>query len=190
MIESRKNGIDFNGSLYDSFQFAIPYRSISKQALKCINDTMLRYSSQGASGPFCRRPVDTPVAVYSALNFPHDHLNNSYFEDRLDVLYRTEKSVIANSSKLHTYRRDFYYHCFDSFVPLSDNGSKPFLNNNHNNVYLGVKRNTQGDCEGCALKKPIHMNNTWKRIRKFVGNREVFDIITNDNRILILFLSF
>ena len=140
--------------------------------------------------PNDRKEMHHPRISYQGLDHPQDYVNKSELLNRLNVLIPIEQAAIANSSKLHTYRRDFYYHCFDSFVPLSDNGSKPFLNNNHNNVYLGVKRNTQGDCEGCALKKPIHMNNTWKRIRKFVGNREVFDIITNDNRILILFLSF
>ncbi|KAK8810255.1 hypothetical protein WA538_002830 [Blastocystis sp. DL] len=50
-----------------------------------------------------------------------------------------------------------------------------------NNVYLGVKRNKQGDCEGCSRKTPVQFSNSTRPIRKFVGNHEVFNITTNEN---------
>lgn len=125
--------------------------------------------------------MDTPVATYWKMDFPPDHLNDTMFGSRLDVLVPMEKTMIASYSQMNSYRQEFYESCFDSFVPLSEDGSKAFLKKNRNNVYLGVRRDKNGDCEGCSLKSPIHMSTDWRRIRKFVGNREVFDIITNEN---------
>ena len=134
--------------------------------------------------------MDTPVEVYMELDYPHDHLNDTLYQSRLAVLYALEKEAIANYSLSLPSHRSFYDHCFDSFVPLSGNGSRAFLNKSRKNVFLGVERSDRGDCEGCPLRNPIRMSREWKRIRKFVGNREVFDIVTNENGSLLRSLSF
>ena len=117
-------------------------------------------------------------------------INDTLYQSRLAVLYALEKEAIANYSLSLPSHRSFYDHCFDSFVPLSGNGSRAFLNKSRRNVFLGVERSDRGDCEGCPLRNPIRMSRKWKRIRKFVGNREVFDIVTNENGSLLRSLSF
>jgi hypothetical protein len=92
-----------------------------------------------------------------------------------------ERETIANVSKRNTYRQQFYEHCFDSFAPLSKKEQETPLKKYMNNVYLGVKRNKQGDCEGCSRKTPVQFSNSTRPIRKFVGNHEVFNITTNEN---------
>lgn len=89
--------------------------------------------------------------------------------------------MISAYSKSLSYRRQFYKHCLDSFIPVSKNGNSAFLKSNRNNVYLGVQRNALNDCDGCLLKSAILYKETTNHIRKFVGNREVFDIITDNN---------
>ena len=115
------------------------------------------------------------------MNYPHDHLNDHDLRSRLRVLVPMERRVIASLSKSETYRKEYYASCFNSLVPLSENGSEALLTKSHDNVYLGVKRDAYGDCEGCPLEKPIHYESNSKPIRKFVGNREVFNIVTNTN---------
>ena len=92
-----------------------------------------------------------------------------------------ERETIANFSKRNTYRQQFYEHCFDSFAPLSKEEQETPLKKYMNNVYLGVKRNKQGDCEGCSRKTRVQFSNSTRPIRKFVGNHEVFNITTNEN---------
>lgn len=133
--------------------------------------------------------MDTPVEEYMELDYPHDHLNNTLYYNRLAVLSALENETIVNYSLSLPSHRNFYDHCFDSFVPLSNNGSRAFLNKSRGNVFLGVERSDRGDCEGCPLRNPVRMSRKWKRIRKFVGNREVSDIVTNENGSLLLTLS-
>lgn len=139
---------------------------------------------------FSRRYTHVPHFTYPQTNYPHDHIINARLKKRLDVLVPMEQRVISFYSNSETYRRDYYANCFDSLVPLSDNGSEAFLEKNRDNVYLGVKHNAQGDCDGCPRKKPIRFRTIDRRIRKFVGNREVYDINTRNHGLLLFLLSF
>ena len=104
------------------------------------------------------------------------------------MLVSQEQATIADLAQSHIYRREYYQHCFDSLVPLYKR-TKAQRYMYANNVFLGVRRDSQGSCPGCRLKKPFHYNTNMKQIRKFVGNREVFNIVTNINGILAPFLS-
>ena len=107
---------------------------------------------------------------------------------RLRTLVPLERATVANLAKSQTYRRKYYESCFDSLVPISTNAT--LRSQNFNNVFLGVKRDKQGDCEGCPLKTPVRYNVVGRHIRKFVGNTEVFDIVTNKNGSHVTVISF
>ena len=114
-------------------------------------------------------------------------MNNSCLNHRISTLVSIEQQVISYYSQSETYRKEFYENCFDSLVPLSENGSAAFLLKNHNNVYLGVKRTAEGVCEGCMRKRSIRYKQRDRQIRMFIGNQEVDDFITDNTRILVFF---
>lgn len=116
-------------------------------------------------------------------------MNNSCLNHRISTLVSIEQQVISYYSQSETYRKEFYENCFDSLVPLSENGSAAFLLKNHNNVYLGVKRTAKGVCEGCMRKRSIRYKQRDRQIRMFIGNQEVDDFVTDNTRILVFFLS-
>ena len=135
-----------------------------------------------------RRIEHYPHATYLGFDYPHDHIKDSVLRVRLHTLVSQEQATIADLAQSHIYRREYYQHCFDSLVPLYKR-TKAQRYMYANNVFLGVRRDSQGSCPGCRLKKPFHYNTNMKQIRKFVGNREVFNIVTNINGILAPFLS-
>ena len=138
--------------------------------------------SPSPSPPVSPSPsIHQPRITYTGLDHPRDHINKGLLQKRLNVLIPMERETIANVSKRNTYRQQFYEHCFDSFAPLSKKEQEMPLKKYMNNVYLGVKRNKQGDCEGCSRKTPVQFSNSTRPIRKFVGNHEVFNITTNEN---------
>ena len=116
------------------------------------------------------------------MDYPHDHIDKTTLLSRLDALLPLESSTISKYANIDTYGRDYYLHYFDSLTPVSQLQNHSVLNNYHDYVYLGVHRYSNGDCEGCPLNYPIHYGLRNTQIRKFVGNREVFNIITNQHR--------
>ena len=158
----------------------LPFRSRPTQSPNSSVGIILAITSIKATA-IPQRQKHTPQITYRGLDYPRDHVSEGTLRARLQVLLPLEQAVISTHSKSHAYRREFYAHCLDSFIPVSENGSDVFLKKNHVNVYLGVKRDSQNDCDGCLLKSAILYRDTKKPIRKFVGNREVFDIVTNDN---------
>lgn len=138
---------------------------------------------------FSQQHVHVPLFTHPSVSFPHDHMNNSCLNHRISTLVSIEQQVISYYSQSETFRKEFYENCFDSLVPLSENGSAAFLLKNHNNVYLGVKRTAEGVCEGCMRKRSIRYKQRDRQIRMFIGNQEVDDFITDNTRILVFFLS-
>ena len=116
------------------------------------------------------------------MDYPHDHVDGVTLRKRLQALQPLEQQVIADKARIETNGRNYYLHCFDSLTPISQVQNHSVLNKYHDYVYLGVHRYSNGDCEGCPLNKSIHYDLRNTQIRKFVGNREVFNIITNEHR--------
>ena len=145
------------------------------------------FSSKGITKS--RRRIHTPQKTYEGLEYPHDHVSEPELRNRLQVLLPKEQAVISAYSKSHSYRRQFYMHCLDSYIPISTKGNRTFLKSHRDSVYLGVNRSAQNDCDGCLLRTPIHYRYSRNRIRKFVGNREVYDIITDENGISLFVLQ-
>ena len=124
---------------------------------------------------------------YRSMDYPHDHINEKQLVERLDTLLPLEQTVIEQFSTGHQNLRNYYKGYFNSLVPLSDDDDSHSVKVNHRNLYIGVKRDAHGNCDGCPLKKSFHYAESGKQIRKFVGNREVFDIITHENRLAFFF---
>ena len=167
----------------------LPYRSLAKlQRIASPPQKQFNSSSQGALQSD-QMQIHTPRFVYPRMDYPHDHVHDRDLRGRLRVLVPMEKRVIASLSQFQSFRKEYYANCFKSLIPLSENGSQILLTKSHDNVYLGVRRNAKGDCEGCPLAKPIRYSNNRKPIRKFVGNREVFNTMTKKNGVSLFSLS-
>ena len=175
---SRPDGASCATLPYRSFALVRDHYSTSLQLSRILSNTTYTFSQQH---------VHVPLFTHPSVSFPHDHMNNSCLNHRISTLVSIEQQVISYYSQSETYRKEFYENCFDSLVPLSENGSAAFLLKNHNNVYLGVKRTAEGVCEGCMRKRSIRYKQRDRQIRMFIGNQEVDDFVTDNTRILVFF---
>ena len=175
---SRPDGASCATLPYRSFTVVRDHYSTSVQISRILSNTTYTFSQQH---------VHVPLFTHPSVSFPHDHMNNSCLNYRISTLVSIEEQVISYYSQSETYRKEFYENWFDSMVPLSENGSAAFLLKSHNNVYLGVKRTAKSVCEGCLRKRPIRYKKRDRQIRKFIGNQEVDDIVTESSSILVFF---
>ena len=142
------------------------------------------------------KEIPTPEYRYRKLDFPPDHLGDSYLNRKMRALKDAENNMIKKLAKekgsrkyyYNTYfsrNADNYYGKLNKTVSLKAS----FLDKLKHSVMQGVVQNSTKPCEGCSIIIPTTMNTTTTtittttfstsindhhaKIRKFIGNKEV-----------------